>query len=103
VISSRQGVLGDWTVLHRKQAVSLSAIALEAGDTLDFVVSPGASDTSDSFTWAPSISEAGSSGMGPAWEARKDFQGPVENPVPLTPLEQYAQVLLSANEFVFVD
>ncbi len=103
VISSRHGVLGDWTVLHRKETVSLNAIILEAGDTLDFVVSPGASDNSDSFTWAPAISETGSAGMRPAWDARRDFQGPVEQPVPLTPLEQYAQVLLSANEFVFVD
>ena len=35
------------------------------------------------------------------WDARSDFQGPP--PTTLTPWEAYAQVLLLANEFAFVD
>jgi superfamily II RNA helicase len=37
------------------------------------------------------------------WEAKRDFSGKREFPQPLDPWQQYAQVLLSANEFVFVD
>jgi hypothetical protein len=37
------------------------------------------------------------------WEAKRDFRGKREFLQPLDPWQQYAQVLLSANEFVFVD
>jgi FdhD protein len=38
-----------------------------------------------------------------SWDARRDFGGLVAPRRPLTVWERYAQVLLSSNEFVFVD
>ena len=56
-------------------------------------------DNSDSFTWAPVIHEDGASGE--TWDAKADFHGPPA--AGLTPWEEYAQVLMLTNEFVFVD
>jgi len=72
---------------------------VKAGDTIDFLVGCGGSDNSDSFTWTPVIrSDSGE------WDARAQFAGPPP-PLPpqLKPWEQFAQVLLETNEFVFVD
>ena len=37
------------------------------------------------------------------WDAEHDFQASAEKQVILSPWQQYVQMLLSANEFVFVD
>ncbi len=50
------------------------------------------------FLWAPVITADGAK-----WDARAEFTGPMPPPALLTPWEQYAQVLLLANEFAFVD
>jgi hypothetical protein len=43
-------------------------------------------------------------GMGRrSWEVQRDFRGPASDPAPLDAWGRYAQVLLSSNEFVFVD
>ena len=38
-----------------------------------------------------------------SWNSRRDFSGPQVFDAPLDPWQELAQVLLSANEFVFVD
>jgi len=52
---------------------------------------------SDSFTWHPLIKGSAE------WDAKAQFAGPSPQAKDLTPWEQYAQVLLETNEFVFVD
>ena len=84
-----------------------------AGETLDFVVEAKANQTSDTFTWAPIIelvpadAERGDDAlpMRTSWSAKGDFDAPaVAVPAArLTRWEELAQVLLLANEFVFVD
>ncbi len=69
---------------------------VQRGDTLDFLVTPGASNEFDSFTWTPQITSAERT-----WNAKAGFTGP--RPASLTAWEKYAQVLLAGNEFVFVD
>jgi hypothetical protein len=79
------------------------------GDRVDFVVVPGATDLTDTFEWAPMVREVPGSntpmaGMGRrSWEVQRDFRGPASDPAPLDAWGRYAQVLLSSNEFVFVD
>ncbi len=108
IISSRSGELGSWLAKNGKQAADVTEAVVERGDTIDFVVEPQASENSDGFNWAPTVTLI-RAGAGVAvtanrrWDARQDFGGNREFPRPLTPWEQYAQVLLSANEFVFVD
>ena len=68
---------------------------------IDFIVHIGGGLNSDQFLWVPGIAthEAAAS-----WDAKKEFVGPPPaNAPPLTPWEQYVQVLLLANEFSFVD
>jgi len=73
------------------------------------VVVQGAADHSDTFDWAPVVREVPGghtpmAGMGRrSWEVQRDFRGPASDPAPLDAWGRYAQVLLSSNEFVFVD
>ena len=65
-------------------------------------------DNTDSFKWAPVLTHRPSPAATPGsttrvWDAGRDFRGPTVDPVPLEPWGKYAQVLLSSNEFVFVD
>jgi len=102
IVSGRAGSLGDWTVHENKAEIKLENVELKKGDTLDFVVDYRANLNSDMFKWAPVIKATESQPS--EWSAKKDFAGrPVPPPRPLTPWEQYAQVLLLSNEFLFVD
>jgi hypothetical protein len=72
---------------------------VQKGETFDFLVESGVTETSDGFTWAPLIRSEGGE-----WNAEAQFGGPPSaQPEPLTAWEKYAQVLLASNEFAFVD
>jgi hypothetical protein len=79
--------------------MTVAHLEVKAGETIDFLIDPGATDTSDTFRWNPTIgSDYGT------WDAKSQFAGPPPAKTPtLTPWEQYAQVLLETNEFAFVD
>jgi hypothetical protein len=98
IVSSRHGELKAAKAHHSKADLTLEAIELKAGDTLDFIVDIGAVLNSDQFLWAPVVS-----GGGTTWNAKDDFNGPKPQPVRLEPWQQYAQVLLLSNEFAFID
>jgi hypothetical protein len=98
IVSSRQGLLKNATVHKSKADLSLTNVVLKAGDTLDFIVDIGNTLSHDQFLWSPTLQ-----GDGQSWSARDEFDGPRPAPRFLTPWEQYAQVLLLANEFAFVD
>jgi hypothetical protein len=98
VSSSRQGLLKSATVHHGEGALGTGPVALQAGDTLDFIVDIGGSLGYDQFRWTPVV-EAGAQ----RWDAKLGFAGPGSETVPLQPWEQYAQVLLLTNEFAFLD
>ena len=79
-------------------------VTVKKGDTIDFVVDPIGGESFDSFTWAPTLSEAAQKNgqmLTTTWSAEQEFRGPL--PAPLTRTEQYAQALLMTNEFLFVD
>ncbi|MBK5292454.1 MAG: PSD1 domain-containing protein [Acidobacteriia bacterium] len=96
IVSSRLGELASWSVNGSGAETRLSGIAVEKGDTIDCIVDARLDPENDAFTWAPVIKSGGQS-----WSAKDDFAGPA--PKPLTVWERYAQVLLEANEFAFVD
>jgi hypothetical protein len=77
-----------------------------AGETLDFVVDCLKNNSYDSFTWPVAVVlntlDDGKT-TERQYESPKDFRGPARARTRLSPLEQYAQALLLANEFVFVD
>jgi hypothetical protein len=110
LVSSRHGVLGNWTVHKNKAETKLESVQVQKGGTLDFVVDYNANLNSDDFAWSPVIKVAGGAAEAVVaeypgeWNAKKDFSGPAAvPPEPLTAWEQLAQVMLLANEFVFVD
>jgi Protein of unknown function (DUF1553)/Protein of unknown function (DUF1549) len=98
IVSSRDGELKAAKVHHSKTNLSVANISVKAGDTIDFVVDIGDTLSYDQFLWSPLITAADTK-----WDARAEFNGPSPLPVLLTPWEQYAQVLLLANEFAFAD
>lgn len=106
IVSSRSGVLGEWAALTGKVPTRIAPFAVEKGEVLDFIVDIIESDNTDSFLWAPVLATPPAPdhpGQVRSWDAARDFRGPTRDPDPLGPWGKYAQVLLSSNEFVFVD
>ena len=110
VVSSSAGDLGHWSVLSAATETKVERIALKKGATLDFAVDCIANENTDSFTWNVTlhILDYGASFSDEhgaiEWSSKSGFGGPPGKPAtPLAPWEKLAQVLLLANEFVFVD
>jgi len=98
IVSSRHGELKSVTIHKSKSDMTATNIVVKAGDTIDFIVDIGGTLNADQFLWVPVIKTDETT-----WNARAEFDGPRPAPELLTPWEQYAQVLLLANEFAFVD
>jgi hypothetical protein len=111
VVSNRQGELKSSEVYNSVAEMAVSAVEVKQGDTLDFIVDFRDGLNSDEFKWAPVITvldgAAARAAAPPAvasWNAKVEFSGPAPAYIPpLKPWEQYVQVLLLSNEFVFVD
>lgn len=104
IVSGRQGVLKSAMVHNGRTDFNVPSIAVEPGDTIDFVVDIGGGLNSDQHLWSPKIRDLGESpgsAAPPTWDAARDFSGPPVHQ--LQPWEQLAQVLLMANELMFVD
>jgi hypothetical protein len=104
IVSSVRGQLGEWSVHNTKVETRIESGAVEAGETIDFVVEPMTNANSDGYSWAPTIVFTGE-GETPSrtWSAKNDFAKPVRPVIPLTRWEELAQVLLLSNELAFVD
>jgi hypothetical protein len=110
IFASGQGLLGTWSVHDGKADTSVANVRVKKGDCIDFVVDMRENISSDDHDWAPEITlmeppaEMKEAGLATVWNATKDFAGqPPPVVIPLSPWEQYAQVLLLSNEFMFVD
>lgn len=101
IASSRHGLLGSATVHNTRQPLHATAVDVQAGDTIDFVVDLRDNLNSDQFIWAPTIHASATAGVTASWHAERDFSGPPRQL--LTPSEQLAQLLLMSNEVMFVD
>ena len=99
VVSSRAGEIFKSDVMPKATVdVKLENVEVKKGDTIDFLVDLRGTLDSDGFDWHPVIHGT------VEWDAKAQFAGPPPPaPKDLTPWEQYAQVLLETNEFVFVD
>jgi hypothetical protein len=107
IVSNRHGVLTSATLLNRQQSLDIPTVKVDAGDTIDFIVDINANLNSDQYLWSAEIEElASADGAKPAettatWNSLRDFGG--TPPDLLDEWEQLAQVLLLANELMFVD
>jgi hypothetical protein len=106
-VSSSQGILWAGEVQDGMIASLFTDIPVKKGDTVDLVVACKGDDKEDKFRWHPRLYlSADDAAQFPKqdWLTRFDFAAPPPAPPePLTPWEQYAQVLLMSNEFMFVD
>ncbi|TWU49739.1 Planctomycete cytochrome C [Rubripirellula reticaptiva] len=77
----------------------------KSGETIDLVVSPGESDSFDSFFLRATLQLVGDDGRRVETNTVRDFSGPRTDATgePLDRLAQLAQVLMLSNEFAFVD
>jgi hypothetical protein len=100
IVSSRDGVLAQWTLRGVQADTSLKRITVSKGDIIDFAVDSRDDYAQDNFTWAPAI-EYPREAQPRRFDAQSDFRGP--RPQPLSPWEELAQVLLLTNEFAFID
>jgi hypothetical protein len=99
LISSRTGRVAQAKVHHGQAELNAERLELQAGDTLDLVADIGNKLSHNQFLWKATIAEHGDAPL--VFESAADFQN--QNHIRLSPWEQFAQVLLAANEFVFVD
>jgi hypothetical protein len=82
IVSSRSGVLGEWTVLNRSQAIHLGPISVQAGETIDFAVDGMGDVTSDSFSWPVQLTLL-ANGQTLSFKSVEQFQGPLSStPLP---------------------
>ncbi|MDI1311056.1 DUF1549 and DUF1553 domain-containing protein [Prosthecobacter sp.] len=104
---SQQGRLHAGRLHQGSADLNFDTLAFKAGETLDFVVDIGEVLNSDQFLWTMRIHQTGNVGAAgddvPAqtWEAEKDFSAQPRSQ--LNNWEQLVQVLMLANEFMFVD
>ena len=113
ILSSRHGLLATAELKAAEAPLSMDALEVQAGDTIDFVVDILSELNSDQYLWSPIIRQvavhsAGQSSTAPgtesamdSWDAARDFHGP--SPPRLSPQQRLAQVLLLTNEFSFID
>jgi mono/diheme cytochrome c family protein len=110
IVSSRAGPLGEWAARNNRVATKPDRVEVRRGDFIDFVADCRQTVAFDSFHWSPVLKMVAESGQpspddAREWSARADFAGPQKPPEkrPLSAWEKYAQVLLLANELMFVD
>ena len=106
IFSSTEGMLMSHVLHNQRQAMNVANVALKKGDSIDFVVDINGDLNSDQYLWAPEIVDVSNGDKSVAsqalsWKSERDFSGPM--PKLLSGWEQFAQVLLIANELMFVD
>jgi len=99
VVSSRHGLLKSAHVHNNKAELNADAIEVKSGDTLDFVADIGKTLSHNQFLSKALIAPVDDSSA--SWDSQRDFEN--QGAKRLDPWEQLAQVVLSANEFVFID
>jgi len=101
IVSSRSGLAGEWIAKTSSAEAAVSDFAVEAGDTIDFVVDCRGESSFDSFVWTIEIRLDPPAAGRAKWQSVSDFAGP--GPAPPSPWTRFAQALLMSNEFTFVD
>ncbi|MSR59708.1 MAG: DUF1549 domain-containing protein [Planctomycetaceae bacterium] len=78
IVSSRHGLLGEWSLKNGETATAVPMIDVAAGDTLDFMTDCAGEVTSDSFEWPVQLQVATAAAPEPQkWDSAVDFHGPL--------------------------
>jgi hypothetical protein len=107
-VARSAGLLKQVAVHHGQADLNLDVLDVKASDTLDFVADIGKELSHNQYLWKAVITPLGPSDKAAhpkdaqsTFDAYRDFGSqPAKQ---LDPWEQLAQVLLWANEFLFVD
>ena len=102
IVSSRAGKMVEAEVHHESVRMAVESIQVEKGETIDFLVDIYGNLNSDQYLWSPTItrSQEDQDEISLRWDAVSDFRGRVNE---MDPWHALAQVLISSNEFVFLD
>ncbi|MFO0064700.1 MAG: DUF1553 domain-containing protein, partial [Pirellulaceae bacterium] len=103
VIHNGQRVLFEQRIHQSQVECRLKSVAVNKGDTIDFVVDIADTLNSDQHLWNPKILSVDPNTSQPEatrWDSQVDFRGPAT--AKLTPLAQWIQVLLMSNEAAFL-
>ncbi|QDU58959.1 PSD1 and planctomycete cytochrome C domain-containing protein [Aeoliella mucimassa] len=100
IVSSRQGIVGRWSVAHGTQNTPVRLEQVMPGEHVDFVVACRENDAFDSYQWRATVTLE-TPGDRQTWNTEQGFHGPAAEPLDLW--SQLAQVLLMSNEFLYVD
>jgi len=103
IVSNSAGVVASASVHHGTSPLNVEILAVEAGQSIDFAVDIKDVLNNDQFVWKVTISEVPAAGGDSAvtWNSERDFTP--QKVEQLGPWEQLAQLVMCANEFVFVD
>tara|TARA_R110001592_G_scaffold75799_1_gene229299 strand:- start:31984 stop:35376 length:3393 start_codon:yes stop_codon:yes gene_type:complete len=112
VLVNNQLAIGPWTLHQSTAKTDINTIKLKKNQTIDFVVDIAGHLGFDSFVWSPEIkiqapefTAVSRNDRQPPlpqqWNYSQDFRKPA--PVPVTPWQSLAQILLLSNEFQFID
>ena len=83
VVSSRSGLVGEWTAKNGSIETPVARVEVRTGDTLDFVTDAITNETSDSFNWPISLRLTDTSGAElQTWNSHADFHGPLPSSIP---------------------
>ncbi|MBL8850919.1 MAG: PSD1 domain-containing protein [Planctomycetaceae bacterium] len=85
IVSSRSGLVGEWTALNGSAATAADGVVVAAGDAIDLIVDCIAHETSDSFQWPVQIVLLRDGAQVHAWASPDGFHGPLAAPTPLKP------------------
>ena len=78
LVSSRNGLLGEWTVKNSNAVTEFSKILVERGDQIDFIVDCIENVTSDSYEWIVKLSLTGGNGsVVRECSSNEEFHGPI--------------------------
>ncbi|MEO6183757.1 MAG: PSD1 and planctomycete cytochrome C domain-containing protein, partial [Verrucomicrobiota bacterium] len=91
IISSKKGLLGEWTLHNKSVDTKVENLEVKQSDTIDFLVSIHESLNNNDFLWVPVIRMVGpkairdDNGYAKEWHAQKEFSGSTpEDQTPLT-------------------
>lgn len=77
LVSSRLGLIGEWTAFHSDTATPVESLEIRQGDTLDFIIDCRENPNSDSFQWLAQIElKDAAGGIVGSWHSQQDFGGP---------------------------
>ena len=109
-ISNRKGQLAQWVVAHGRKEFELPPVDVEEGEQILFVNDNNGTLPSDNFDWQWQITQLqADDSVVRVWDSVLGFHGPLKEGLPVDrsilkqALTDLCHVLLSSNEFSYID